>query len=218
VRVILGSGLFNWEDTRLTAAALALLVFSSLFQCMSLLFIRGFYSAGFTKKPFFINLASTVFLVAGTWLLVKYFYFSTSFQYFIENLLKVEGLSGTVVLMLPLGFSIASIINGLTHLVVFEKTFPGFVTKITRTFTDCLTASLAVALGTYASLNVLVGFIDTTLLVGILTQGLVAGIVGVVCGVLTLVMLKNQELQVVWSVVKRKFWQTRVIATDQEIV
>jgi putative peptidoglycan lipid II flippase len=63
VRVILGAGRFNWDQTRLTAAALAIFVASVVFQNITLLFVRAYYATGNTKKPFiakFINAATTV--------------------------------------------------------------------------------------------------------------------------------------------------------------
>lgn len=218
VRVILGSGQFNWDNTRLTAAALALLVFSSLFQCLSLLFIRGFYSAGFTRKPFYINLASTIILVLGTWGLVKYFYISESFRYFIGSLLKVEDLSGTVVLMLPLGFSIGAIINGFLYMIMFEREFKGFSRDIMGTLFDCLGTSFIMGFVAYLGLNALAPFIKTDSLVGIFLQGALAGMLAVLVGTIVLVLLKNKEISVVWNVIRRKFWKTEVIATDQELV
>src|SRR3990170_1291767 len=148
------TGLFNWDDTRLTAAALALFILSSMFQCLLLLFIRGFYSAGFTRKPFFLNLISTIILIVGTWGLVKFFYFSEEFRYFVSALLKVEDLPNTVVLMLPLGFSIASIINGLLHWILFEKEFKGFSHGIARTFFNCLGTAVIMGAVAYIGLNI----------------------------------------------------------------
>ena len=218
VRVILGSGLFDWNDTRLTAAALALFALSSMFQCLLLLFMRGFYSAGFTKKPFLINLFSTIILILGTWGLVKVFYFYPEFRYFISALLKVEDLPGTVVLMLPLGFSIGNIINGLIHWFTFEKEFKGFSRGVVKTFFDCLGASVIMGAVTYLGLNIFVSFLDTTSLVGIFLQGVLAGILGILVGVLILFLLKNKELFEIWNTIHQRFWKASVIATDPEIV
>ena len=64
------SGNFNWDNTRLTAASLALFALSVTAQSLVLLFVRGFYSAGMTKKPLVINTISSilavVFAVIGT--------------------------------------------------------------------------------------------------------------------------------------------------------
>lgn len=218
VRVLLGSGLFDWDDTRLTAASLALFVLSSMFQCLLLLFIRGFYSAGFTRKPFFINLISTLVMVAGTWGLVKFFYFSEGFRYFVSALLKVEDLSGTAVLMLPLGFSLATIMSGFLHWIAFERAFRGFSRPVLRTFFDCLGASVIMAATAYVGLNILARLLDTTTLIGIFLQGLGAGLFAILVGTVILLLLKSRELSLIWSVVHSKFWRTKVIATDPEIV
>ena len=218
VRVVLGSGLFGWDDTRLVAASLALFILSSMFQCLLLLFMRGFYSAGFTKKPFFINLVSTAVMVIGTWGLVKVFYLSEEFRYFVSALLKVEDLNNTAVLMLPLGFSIATIINGLIHWVAFERQFRGFSRGVVKTFFDVLGASVIMGSIAYVGLNIFAPLLDTTSLVGIFLQGFGAGLVAILAGIVILSLLKNRELFEIWRVVHGKFWKTKVIATDPEIV
>ncbi|OHA91435.1 MAG: hypothetical protein A2665_01710 [Candidatus Zambryskibacteria bacterium RIFCSPHIGHO2_01_FULL_46_30] len=218
IRVVLGSGLFDWDDTRLVAASLALFALSSMFQCLLLLFMRGFYSAGFTRKPFFINLVSTAFMVVGTWGLVKVFYLSEEFRYFVSALLKVEDLANTAVLMLPLGFSIATIINGLVHWVAFERQFRGFSRGVVKTFFDVLGASVIMGSIAYVGLNIFAPLLDTTSLVGIFLQGFGAGLVAILAGIVILSLLKNRELFEIWRVVHGKFWKTKVIATDPEIV
>lgn len=218
VRVILGSGLFNWDDTRLTAAALALFVLSSMFQCLLLLFMRGFYSAGFTRKPFFINLVSTLVMIVGTWGLVKIFYLSEGFRYFMSALLKVEDLSGTVVLMLPLGFSIAIIINGFLHWIAFERDFRGFSRGVTRTFFEGLGASVIMGATAYVGLNIFARLLDTTSLVGIFLQGFGAGLLAILAGIVILFALKSRELAEIWAAIHQRFWRTKIIATDPEIV
>ncbi|MFZ2484722.1 MAG: lipid II flippase MurJ [Minisyncoccia bacterium] len=218
VRVILGSGQFDWNDTRLTAATVAVFALSSMFQCLLLLFMRGFYSAGFTKKPFFINLFSAIIMVVGAWGLVKFFYASESFHYFVSAILKVEDLPDTVVLMLPLAFSIGTITNGLLHWVSFEREFRGFSRGVVRTLFHCLGASVIMGAIAYLGLNIFALFIDTDTLIGIFLQGALAGILGILSGVIVLALLKNRELSLIWSAIHQRFWKTEVIATDPEIV
>jgi putative peptidoglycan lipid II flippase len=59
VRVVLGAGAFTWTDTRLTAAALALLTLSLFAQGLILLLVRAFYAASKTKLPLIINVISS---------------------------------------------------------------------------------------------------------------------------------------------------------------
>lgn len=218
VRVVLGSGQFAWDDTRLTAAALALFIISSLSQSLLLLFMRGFYSAGFTRKPFFINLASTAVLFSFAWLSVKFFYASEGLRRFTGTILRVEDLQDTAVLMLPLAFSFATIVNSIILWVAFEKEFKGFSRGIARTFLDCLGAAVVVGAVAYVSLQIFAPILDTTTLLGIFLEGALAGLAASVAGVIVLVALKNRELAEIWNAIRQKFWKTRVIATDPEIV
>lgn len=218
VRVVLGSGLFDWNDTRLTAAALALFVLSSAFQCLGLLFVRGFYSAGFTKTPLVINLVSTAIMFSGTWGLVKVFYASEGFRYFISALLKVEDLPGTAVLMLPLGFSVATVLNGLFLWIMFEKRFKGFSNGVVRTLFESFSVSVIMGAVAYLGLKILAPVLNTDSFIGIFFQGLGAGLFALVIGIVTLILLKNKELSDVWTVARGKFWRTKIIATDSEIV
>lgn len=218
VRVLLGSGLFDWPATRLTAAAVALFVFSSLFQSLVLLFMRGFYSAGFTKKPFYINLFSTAALGFGTYSLVNLFYRSESFHFFITALMKVEDLPASAILMLPLGFSLGTILNGIILWFAFEREFPGFSRGVVRTLFEGLGAACIMGVVTYAGLNVFAFFFNLDTLAGIFLQGFLAGALGIAAAVFILLALKSQELRAVWKVLHGRFWKTKVIATDPEIV
>ncbi|KKW14427.1 MAG: hypothetical protein UY54_C0018G0003 [Parcubacteria group bacterium GW2011_GWA2_50_10b] len=218
VRVLLGSGLFDWPATRLTAAAVALFVVSSLFQSLILLFMRGFYSAGFTKKPFYINLLSTAVLGVGTYGLVNLFYRSEAFHFFITSLMKVEDLPASVVLMLPLGFSLGTVLNVAILWVAFEREFPGFSKGIERTLFEGLGAACIMGAVAYAGLNILAGFFNPDTLVGIFFQGFIAGLLGIAAAIFVLSALKSQELSQVSKVLHGRFWKAKVIATDPEIV
>lgn len=218
VRVLLGTGLFSWEATRLTAAAVALFVLSSMFQSLMLLFMRGFYSAGFTKRPFFINLFSTGILVSVTYGLVRLFYHVESFRYFIGALLKVEDLPGNPVMMLALGFTIGTIINTALLWLSFERQFRGFSRGVLKTFFQSLSASVIMGAVAYFGLNFFVTFVDINTLPGIFLQGFLAGMVAIAVGVLILLALQSRELALSWETVRGRFWKAKVIATDPEIV
>ena len=218
VRVILGTGMFDWNDTRLTAAALALFVLSSVFQCLLLLFMRGFYSAGFTKKPFYINLLSTIFLFAAAYGLVKFFYASEIFRYFIGALLRVEDLPNTAVLMLPLAFSLGTILNVLLLWISFEREFSGYSNGVMRALFEAFGASVIIGAVAYAGLGIFDTVFNTATLVGLFLQGLVAGLIAISAGILVLIGLKNKEISDVWDAVHERFWKVKVIATDPEIV
>lgn len=218
VRVLLGTGEFDWSDTRLTAAALAIFAVSSVFQCLLLLFIRGFYSAGYTKKPFVYNLFSTFILILCVYLLIKSFYAFDLFRSFISSLMKVEDVTGTVVLMLPLGFTLGTIINGLVHWVGFERQFRGFSRGVTRTLFESFSASVIMGFFTYTGLNIFAEVINTSSLFGIFLQGFLSAIVGILSLITALYILDSKELHEGWKAFHTKFWKAKVIASDPEIV
>ncbi len=218
VRVLLGSGHFDWNDTRLTAASLALFSISAVFQCLMLLFVRAFYSAGHTRKPLIINTISTIVLVLCSYALVQIFYSSAEFRYFIVALMKVEDLPGTAVLMLPLGYSIGTIINGIVHWISFEKDFRGYSKEVLRTFFQSFSVSVIVGYVAFIGLSIFAPIFNTETLIGIFLQGFCAGILGIVAGIVVLFLLKSKEFGEFWSAIHTKFWKARVIATDPEIV
>lgn len=218
IRVLLGSGHFSWDDTRLTAAALALFALSAVFQSLMLLFVRAFYSAGHTTKPLLINLVSTLILVATTYSFVKIFYYFEDFRYFVDALLKVQDVPGTVVLMLPLGYSIGTIINGIIHWIGFEKDFKGFSKGVNRTLFQAAGASVILGFVTNLYLNVFVNIFNTNTFFGIFLQGLCAGIIGIIAGICILILLKSRELLEFSNSIRSKFWKTKVVVTDKEII
>ena len=132
VRTILGSGAFNWDHTRLTAACLALFVISLVAQGLELLFIRAYYAAGRTAKPLVLNIISSIVTIGIPFILLQLFNSNEIFRYFIESLFKVEGVSGAAVLMLPLGYSIGTILNTLAFWIMFEFDFGNIWHKNTK--------------------------------------------------------------------------------------
>lgn len=60
VRVVLGSGKFDWEDTILTFECLGVFVFSLFAQSTIPLLARAFYALHDTKNPFYIALATEI--------------------------------------------------------------------------------------------------------------------------------------------------------------
>ena len=76
VRVILGSGQFNWEDTIVTFNVLTLLSVSLFAQSLIPLFARGFFALQNTKTPLLIAFWSEVFHVVLLVILRQSFSFS----------------------------------------------------------------------------------------------------------------------------------------------
>jgi putative peptidoglycan lipid II flippase len=216
VRTILGSGNFNWNDTRLTAACLAIFVVSVVAQSIMLLFVRGYYAAGKTRKPLIINLVGALLIVVISYLSLYFFSVSPMFTDFMESLLRIEGLTGTSVISLALGYSLASVINAGLLWIIFEKDFPGLSCVVKKVSFQSFGASIIMGFTTYHMLGVLDDYLDLNTLPGIFFQGFIAGIVGIITWVIILRLLKSKELEDVWATLHKKIFATKIYVEDRE--
>ncbi len=219
VRVILGSGEFSWQDTRLTAAALALFVISLAAQSLILVFTRARYAAGNTRIPFYINICSALVIIATAAFLARFVIAFPQFQYFVEALFRVTDVSGTTVLMLPLAFSIGSIAAALVHVYMFNRDYKGVAKSLIRTTLQLLFVSLVMGMATYISLNLLQNIFTLDTFIGVLSQGAIAGVVGIICGIIVLALLGSRELRETMTALHGKFWKAPipVIGPDPEV-
>ena len=177
VRVILGSGAFDWTDTRLTAAALALLALSLAAQSVTLLIVRGYYAAGRTFVPFIVSLGMMVGTLGLATFFVSVVHNETLLRA-MQILLRVEDLQGTAVLTLVFAFSLLSIIGAVVLIFHFEYRFQGFLSRIIRALGESIVAAFAAGVGAYIILIVVgpLTFASTTL--SILSRGILAGAFG----------------------------------------
>ena len=216
VRTVLGAGKFDWDDTRLTAALLALFVVSTIGQSLIILFVRAFYAEGKTSRPLLINAVSSLVILGLGYLGVHYYYHAPLFRYFIEDLFKVDGQAGTSVLMLALAYSIGTILNAILHWWTFEKAYPGFTRPVASTLFHSFAASVIMGYAAFLSLRIFAAVFPLTKVWGIFMQGLCSGLVGIGILVLVLIILKNEEFQEVWKTLHHKIWKAAVPPAEIE--
>ncbi len=219
VRVILGSGEFNWQDTRLTAAALALFVISLAAQGMILIFTRARYAAGNTRTPFYINIISVGVTIISAFFLTYVFGRFEGFRTLIETAFKVRGISGTAVLMLPLSLSIASILSCFAHIYTFDRDYDqgGVGRSLTKAGLELALVAILMGFTTYLTLNLTDGLFLLDSFFGVLTHGLIAGLMGIFAGIILLSIIGSQELKEVVAALRRRFWDTPVIGPDSTV-
>lgn len=216
VRTILGAGKFDWADTRLTAAALAIFTLSTIGQSLIVLFVRAFYAEGKTARPLYINAFSASIIVTLGFLLYRAFSTFPLFRYFLEDLLKVGGQTGTAVLVLALAYSIGVIVNLILHWWTFEKAYQGFTKPVLVTFYHSFCASIITGYAAYLSLRVFAEVFPLEKVWGIFLQGFCSGLVGVAVGVFVLIILKNEELREVWRAFHHKIWKAYIPPAEVE--
>lgn len=216
VRTVLGAGKFDWADTRLTAATLALFAFSTIGQSLVVLFVRSFYAEGKTSRPLIINLISASVTVISGITLYKMFNSIPVFRFFLEDLLKVSGQTGTSVLVLALAFSIGTLVSTILHWWTYEKTYPGFTKPVLETMYHSFAASVIMGYVAFLSLRLFAFIFPLTKVWGLFLQGLCAGVTGLVVLVCILKILKNRELEDVIKTLHKKIWKVSVPPAEVE--
>lgn len=215
VRVILGSGAFNWDATRLTAAALALFSLSLAAQSVNLLIVRAFYAGGNTKIPFAVTVLSTVGTLCISLGLYSAFISFPSFAFTVEQFLRVTGIQGAEIIMLPLGYSIGQILHTFVLLFIFMRKYKVPYRQLTHTCARSLVAMCVGGVISYGVLNLVVSGINTEKFMGILLHGAVAGAAGLSGVIWLLYILKSPELQELWGALRKRPLFARIFGPEK---
>ncbi len=194
IRVILGTGQFNWEDTLLTMNTLAFFTFSLFAQAGVPLMIRMFYARHNSLAPFLIGLGSAlVNVVLSLWL---------------SRFMGVAGLA--------LAFSIASIVNFLVLWIVLHfdlKSLDGL--RVIYSTVKFTAAAMAAGTAVQGMKWAVEPYIDMTKVWGVLAQGAIAGLAGISAYILICSVLKSEELFSFWGSIKRRLPWRKVATGDQ---
>jgi putative peptidoglycan lipid II flippase len=204
VRVILGSGAFNWSDTRLTAAALALFILSLAGQNVTLLIARTYYAAGNSRKPFQYGLVDIAVSIGSALGLAALFHASPQLRLFVESLLRVDSVPGTTVLMLALGYALGSIGEAIVGYCFFVRDFAVPTRRINRLAFQSVGASVIGGAAAYGALAALGSRFLYGSSLGVFMHGLVGGLAGLAATVFVLYLLGNEELSEAWAALHRR--------------
>ena len=214
VRVIFGTGEFSWTDTRLTAAGLAIFAITIVVQGLNLLFVRGFYATGKTWKPFLAHMITTAIVGASA---LGYLYLFENTQYirhFLEGLLKIQDLPGTMVVVLPLAYVTGAIVNCVLLWSAFEKTYHSFADGLWRVLFHSFGAAFIMGFVAYWGLFLLQPLGAQETVIGIFLQGLGAGILGIIAWVVTLILLENKEFGAVVQTLRSRVWKVKPVIEE----
>ena len=217
VRVVLGSNSFSWADTRLTAAASAIFIVSLATQGLVLLFVRAYYAAGNTKKPLFVCVFSSIMLIVFGYFFVGLFQHHPNVLRGLETILRVKDVPGTIMLSLPLAYTLGSILNFILIWIMFKHDFLKKIpSTLWTTFFQTSIGSIAMGVVAYFSLGVFDDYFPLTTGKGVFLQGFISGVLGIVAGVFVLSLMKNKELSDVMHALRNRFWKRQVLAPEQK--
>ncbi|OGG62120.1 hypothetical protein A3C87_01765 [Candidatus Kaiserbacteria bacterium RIFCSPHIGHO2_02_FULL_49_34] len=209
VRVILGSGEFSWNDTRLTAAVFAVFVVSLVAQSLHLLCVRAWYAAGNTRVPFFTTLATTAVIITLAYIFTTHYAIIAPF---LERFLRVEDVANTQLLALPLAYSLGTILGVGFLMFITVRTFRIDRMPLHTSFARAFAAMLAGSAVAYAMLQVTVLVFGTHItLWGILAQGLTSGIFGLITIFITYALLKSPEFADLHRALTRRILKTQPV-------
>lgn len=218
VRIVLGSGAFNWADTRLTAAVLALLSVSLFAQAINLLMVRAFYAGGQTRIPFFVTLFGSVFAVALTFFLHILYLQSPEFVSALQTFMRLEGVSGSEIVIIGLAYSVAICVQTSVLMFLAIRRFNLPALWLFPNMSRAIAASLVGALCAYVTLNFFVEGINETATLGIFIQGFLGGIMGIMGIFGTYYVLKSPELHEIYISFHTKVFKTNVVAPQEDVL
>lgn len=205
VRVLLGSGAFDWADTRLTAAVLAIFVVSLFAQAALLLLIRALYAGGRTLIPLVVVAGSALVAVAGVFVFREVYLANDQYRTFFITLFRLDDVPGTEVLLLPTAYTLAQLLQLVALLLVSRSLFTISYRPLVRLFGQASLAALIGGIVSYGALQFVVEGVNQNTFIGIALQGAVAGVAGVVAVVLVYYVLRTAELQEIYQSFSHKF-------------
>lgn len=191
VRVVLGSGAFSWDDTRLTAAILGLFSISLLAQALILIFSRAYYAAGKTWLPIVLNVGGSLAAAAFAYTLTIFVGSHPFLTTLMEVLFRVSAVEGTAVLMVPLAYSVIMIFIAALFGFLFWRQYGG--TGALQSAGISFSAAIIGSMVTYSALQLFGPLLPTNTFLGIFAQGVFAGMCGLVAWVGILWLMKSQE-------------------------
>lgn len=203
VRIILGTGSFDWDDTRLTAGVLALLVLSLAAQGVVLLTSRAFYASNKSWSPFFIQAVGMMLSVCGAFGVMFLGRTVPGVSHFIEALFRVEGVQGAETLLIVLGAVIGQIVMGLIAILMLSQLVPKLLSQVSHSLFQSLGAGILGGSGSYICLVLMGNIAPLSTFWSVLAQGVLAGIVGIGISVWVLIMLESKEFKDLYTVLRR---------------
>lgn len=201
VRVILGSGHFDWEDTIMTIDTLAFFTIGLWAQALIPLLIRVFYARHDSRTPFYIGLFSVFINIGLSLWLPKIIICKVLLSPFggVSACLPL-GVAG-----LALAFSISSIINFILLWILLRMEVGSLDGK--RIFISTAKLSLAAA-GSGASIQAVKSlvwpYISMSTFLGVLIQGAVAGLGGIIAFLILCYILRSEEFFSFWNSFRRR--------------
>jgi putative peptidoglycan lipid II flippase len=207
VRVILGSGAFDWDATRTTAALLAVLTIGLAADALELLFNRALYAARQSWRPLMYQVSAGVVTVALFYYLDQLA--PASLLTPLAAFLKVSDVHQVRILLVALASALGQLFLVSLSLMALRSVAPGLSRSLLVPLRDGTMAAVVGGAAAYGVLALLGEILPLTTLATVFLNGLLSGCVGLVAAGLVLYILNNPEFAMVLSVALRFFREPR---------
>lgn len=194
VRIVLGTGRWGWEETRLTAACLGIFSFSLFGFSLIPFFRKAFYAIQETKIPSWVELVFLFLNVGLCFLFLFVLSFPSVFKQGLVGFLSLEGINDIRILAFPLALTITAILKVLVLLFLFVRR-TGFkdLKQIFGYWKKVFLVSLLMGLVVWLALRPLSLVFPLTTFWGVLFQAFFGGLAGIFVYVLLAFIFKLIE-------------------------
>ncbi len=223
IRVILGAGAFNWADTRLAAATVAVLAFGLIAESINTLFLRAFYSVKMTWLPLAANAIAMTGGILSAVILTRALERSGVFSERVYALFRITDLSGGEVIGVAMGFAAMSIIDvfiqgALLFVFVRRRFFPDATlmsrTAFVRPVGKIFFASGIGAFVAYSALRWFSPLFPLDAFVPVFLHGLLAGAVGIFAWGVILYSMGSEDFDAVMASFKKKLFSVDILPRE----
>jgi putative peptidoglycan lipid II flippase len=193
VRVILGHGKFDWDDTVLTFQALGIFSISLFAQCLIPLLARAFYSMHDTKTPFYIALVTEAVNIIAVIMLIGKF--------------KILGLA--------MAFTLAAIVQMAILLFFLRLRLKNLDDRnILKSAAKIIFAAALAGIGVQLTKMLVDNYMNIDTFLGIFTQLAAAFLVGAAIFVLICQIIKIEEFLDFKKSITRKIFRNKTEITE----
>lgn len=212
VRVAFGAGLFSWEDTRLTAASLAIFAAVMGAGSLNMLLIRAFYALEKTAMPLVVDALTLAVSLISAYSITNILKRDGNM---LRELLRIADLPHGEAVGLAAGFAVGIVFNVVmlyaALLFAGKKEFRAAYGLPYIAIFKIIAASVAAGIVAYL---VLQGFAETIELRGFLSvflHGSLAGVCGIIAYGVTLYAMGSEDLLNVTKSLQKKLLRFGVL-------
>lgn len=218
VRVALGGGVFSWEDTRLTAAVLAVLATGMAAGALQTLLIRGFYALGETWKPLVVNICAAALSIVLAVGCIRALHSAQGIGRFFAAAARVSDLPHPEALGLGLGFAAGLIADtAVLYWLLVRSAARRFGMKAPRIKGALMPIAAAAAAAGVIAYMVRASFSETLPLITgarVLAQGAAAALAGMGVYWVILSRLGSEDVESVRRSVKRRLFSVGILPRE----